>query len=67
MGPRPLSAVSTMKCAPWVRLKITVAQRTSSIVHASWVSLVKKPRIFETQTALRRRAVYKPKQSTAPQ
>ena len=56
-----------MKCAPWVRLKITVAQRTSSIVHASWVSLVKKPRIFETQTALRRRAVYKPKQSTAPQ
>jgi hypothetical protein len=40
-----------------VRLEIAVAQRTSSIVQASWVSLVKNPRIFETPTAFRTRAV----------
>ena len=56
-GPRPLSAVLTMKCAPWVSLEILVAQRTSLIVQFRWVSLVKKPRILRTPIALRIRAV----------
>ena len=57
-GPLPFWAVLTMKWAPWVMRETFSAQRTSEIVQFSWVSLVKKPRICETPTALSARAVY---------
>src|SRR6202035_5525026 len=57
-GPRPFEDVLTMKCAPWVLRETCSPHLISLLVHASWVSLVKKPRIRRMSTLFSLDAVY---------